>query len=117
MQSPPPGAHEVLRTTLADTNGVVAIVSDVVVPPNGALPRHFHPGEELVYIIDGSSVYVEDGKPDLLLKTGDVYAIPPRTVHAPRGGPEGARAISIRIIREGEQEYVFLNDNEAAPGE
>ena len=43
---PPPGSNEVLRSPLAGTPGVEVIVSDVVIPPNGQVARHYHPGEE-----------------------------------------------------------------------
>src|SRR5688500_17157608 len=93
---PPPGSNEVLRSPLAGTPGVEVIVSDVVIPPNGQVARHYHPGEEFLYLIEGSAIHVEDGKADQPLKAGDSYAIPPRALHAPRRGHEGARAVAVR---------------------
>lgn len=103
---PPPGSNEVLRSPLAGTPGVEVIVSDVVIPPNGQVPRHYHPGEEFLYLIEGTAIHVEQGKPDLPLKAGDSYAIPPRAIHAPRGGPDGARAIVFRVHVEGQPERI-----------
>src|SRR5688500_9786471 len=93
---PPAGSNEVLRSPLAGTPGVEVIVSDVVIPPNGQVARHYHPGEEFLYLIEGTAIHVEDGKADLPLKAGDSYAIPPRASHAPRRGHEGARAVAVR---------------------
>ena len=103
---PPPGSNEVLRSPLAGTPGVEVIVSDVVIPPNGQVARHYHPGEEFLYLIEGTAIHVEDGKADLPLKVGDSYAIPPRAIHAPRGGPEGARAIVFRVHVAGQPERI-----------
>ena len=103
---PPPGSNEVLRSTLAGSPGVEVIISDVVIPPNGQVARHFHPGEEFLYLIEGTAIHVEQGKPDLPLKVGDSYAIPPRAIHAPRGGPEGARAIVFRVHVAGQPERI-----------
>ena len=103
---PPPGSNEVLRSTLAGTPGVEVIVSDVVIPPNGQVARHFHPGEEFLYLIEGTAIHVEEGKPDLPLKPGDSYAIPPRAIHSPKGGPEGARAIVFRVHVAGQPERI-----------
>ena len=103
---PPPGSNEVLRSPLAGTPGVEVIVSDVVIPPNGQVARHYHPGEEFLYLIEGTAIHVEQGKPDLPLKVGDSYAIPPRAIHAPRGGPEGARAIVFRVHVAGQPERI-----------
>jgi len=68
---PPPGSNEVLRSSLAGTPGIEVIVSDVVIPPNAQVPRHYHPGEEFLYLIEGSAIHVEEGKPDLPMKAGD----------------------------------------------
>jgi len=103
---PPPGSNEVLRSVLAGTPGVEVIVSDVVIPPNGQVARHYHPGEEFLYLIEGTAIHVEEGKPDLPLGPGDSYAIPPRAIHSPKGGPEGARAIVFRVHVAGEPERI-----------
>jgi quercetin dioxygenase-like cupin family protein len=103
---PPPGSNEVLRSPLSGTPGVEVIVSDVVIPPNGQVARHWHPGEEFLYLIEGTAIHVEEGKADLPLKAGDSYVIPPRAVHSPRGGLEGARAIVLRVHVEGQPERI-----------
>ncbi len=103
---PPPGSNEVLRSPLASTPGVEVIVSDVVIPPNAQVARHYHPGEEFLYLIEGSAIHVEEGKADLPLEPGDSYAIPPRAIHSPKGGPEGARAIVFRVHVAGQPERI-----------
>lgn len=106
LYPPPPGSNEVLRSPLAGTPGVEVIVSDVVIPPNGQVARHYHPGEEFLYLIEGTAIHVEEGRADLPLKAGDSYAIPPRAIHSPRGGPEGARAIVFRVHVAGQPERI-----------
>jgi quercetin dioxygenase-like cupin family protein len=103
---PPPGSNEILRSPLAGTPGVEVIISDVVIPPNAQVPRHYHPGEEFLYLIEGSAIHIEEGKPDLPMKVGDSYAIPPYAIHSPRGGPEGARAIVFRVHVAGQPERI-----------
>ncbi len=102
--SPPPGSNQVLRAPITMAEGLEVIVSDVVIPPDATVPSHYHPGEEFVYVIEGSAVHVEAGKPDIVLKAGDSYVIPPRAIHSPRGGPDGARAIVFRVHKKGEAE-------------
>ncbi|MBO9518014.1 MAG: cupin domain-containing protein [Porphyrobacter sp.] len=103
---PPPGSNEVLRSPISGIPGVEVIVSDVVIPPNAQVARHYHPGEEFLYLIEGTAIHVEEGKPDLPLKAGDTYVIPPRAIHAPKGGPEGARAIVFRVHTAGQPERI-----------
>lgn len=104
--SPPPGSNQVLRAPLALADGLEVIVSDVVIPPNATVPRHYHPGQEFVYVIEGSAVHVEEGRPDIILKAGDSYIIPPGAFHAPRAGPEGARAVVFRVHVQGKPESI-----------
>ncbi len=101
---PPPGSNEVLRTKVEVAEGLEVIIADVYIPPDATVPRHYHPGEELVYILSGSAVQVEEGQPDRLLEAGEAYVIPAEAVHEPYGGPNGGRAIVFRLHLEGMEE-------------
>ena len=103
---PPPGSNEMLRSPLSALPGSEVIISDVVIPPNAQVARHFHPGEEFLYVIEGTAIHIEEGQPDRLLKAGDSYAIPPRAIHSPKGGPQGARAIVFRVHLAGQPERI-----------
>ena len=108
--SPPPGSNQVLRAPITIADGLEVIISDVVIPPNATAPRHYHPGEEFLYVLEGSAVHVVEGKPDQILKAGDAYVIPPQAEHAPRGGSKGARAVVFRVHVEGTEERILVND-------
>ncbi|MPZ35400.1 MAG: cupin domain-containing protein [Rhodospirillales bacterium] len=45
-------------------------------PPGAAAVRHNHPGEELVYVIEGVLEYRLDGRPPVTLNAGNVRLIP-----------------------------------------
>ena len=105
---PPPGSNEMLRAPVSSVEGREVIISDVVIPPGAQVPRHFHPGEEFLYVIEGSAVHVQEGQEDVILKAGDSYVIPPRAVHSPYAGEEGARAIVFRVHTAGEPERTLV---------
>ncbi len=105
-----PGATEALRTMLEGYDGLELIVTDLVIPPDAPAPRHYHPGEELVYMIKGSAIHVEDGQPDRLVTAGEAFVIPRGAVHAPRGGPLGARAILVHVVPAGEEVRVLVGE-------
>lgn len=107
---PPPGSNQMLRAPITISDDLEVIISDVVIPAGATVPRHFHPGEEFLYVIEGSAIHVEEGKPDQVLKAGDAYVIPPEAEHAPRGGPEGARAIVFRVHKHGLPERVNIGE-------
>ena len=91
------GPVEVIRTEASFADGVEIIVSDIRIAPDSEVPGHSHAAEELVYVIEGSAIHVEEGLPERTLRSGDMAIIPPETVHRPRGGPDGARAITVRF--------------------
>ncbi|QEM11453.1 cupin domain-containing protein [Mucilaginibacter rubeus] len=45
-------------------------------------PQHKHPGEEIIYVLEGVLEYQVEGKQPATLKAGDVLFIPYGTVHA-----------------------------------
>ena len=103
---PSPGSHQMLRAPITLADGLEVIISDVVIPPDATVSRHYHPGEEFIYVIEGSAVHIEEGKADLTLEAGDAYVIPPEAIHSARGSTEGARAIIFRVHVEGEEERI-----------
>jgi quercetin dioxygenase-like cupin family protein len=56
----------------------------VELAPGVAFGKHWHPGEEIIYMIEGSLQYQIEDKPPVTLKAGDVLFVPARTVHAAR---------------------------------
>ena len=50
--------------------------------PGVVAPKHSHPGEEIVYLIEGVLEYQLEGKPPVTLKGGDVLFIPAGTIQA-----------------------------------
>jgi quercetin dioxygenase-like cupin family protein len=52
--------------------GYEAIQTRVDFAPGAAFPRHRHPGEEIIYVIEGSIDYEVEGKPPVTVKAGEV---------------------------------------------
>jgi quercetin dioxygenase-like cupin family protein len=70
--------------------------------PGAAFPRHSHPGEEIVYAIEGVMEYRLDGKPPGALKAGDVLFIPAGTIHAVKNvGSGNAAELATYIVEKG----------------
>lgn len=103
------GSNEVLKEKLDSAPGLEVVISDVVIPPGAQVPRHYHPGEEFLYLIDGSATQIEEGSANRELKPGDAMVIRMGKIHAPKAGPEGARAVVFRVHVEGEPERVLLD--------
>ena len=70
--------------------------------PGVAFPTHSHPGEELVYVVEGSLEYALDGRPSITLKAGDVLFIPHGTPHAVKNvGSGNAAELATYIVEKG----------------
>jgi quercetin dioxygenase-like cupin family protein len=70
--------------------------------PGVTAARHSHPGEELVYVTEGSLEYQLDGRPPVVVKAGEVLFIPPGTPHAVRNvGTGKATELATYIVEKG----------------
>ena len=70
--------------------------------PGVAFPTHSHPGEEIVYVLEGSLEYQIEGKPPVTLKAGEVLFIPAGTIHAARNvGSGNAAELATYIVEKG----------------
>jgi quercetin dioxygenase-like cupin family protein len=64
--------------------------------------RHSHPGEEIVYVIEGALEYALDGKPPVTLKAGGVLFIPAGAVHSAKNVGTGTGAeLATYIVEKG----------------
>ncbi|WP_340115594.1 cupin domain-containing protein [Pelagibius sp. 7325] len=70
--------------------------------PGAAAPRHSHPGEELVYVVEGVLEYRIDGQPPVTVKAGEVLFIPYGGVHAVKNVGSGRAAeLATYIVEKG----------------
>ena len=74
----------------------------VELAPGVEFGKHWHPGEEIIYMIEGSLQYQIEDKPPVTLKAGDVLFVPARTIHAARnvGSVPGAE-LATYIVEKG----------------
>lgn len=69
--------------------------------PNILIGRHTHPGPESGYVLEGDFVLLVDGQPELLVKAGNSYKVPPGVIHDARTGPNGAKVIATYVVEKG----------------
>jgi quercetin dioxygenase-like cupin family protein len=98
----------ILTSQLELAEGVEVVVSHVVVPPNTELPKHWHPGEEFAYVIDGSFILWQDGKTEIHFKKGDAAKIPLKQVHSARTTDSPATILVFRVHESGQPVRVLV---------
>jgi quercetin dioxygenase-like cupin family protein len=84
------------------TSGREAIQVRVDFAPGATFGKHTHPGEEIIYVLEGSLEYDIEGKPPVTLKAGDVFFVPAGTVHAARNaGSSNAAELATYVVEKG----------------
>lgn len=77
--------------------------------PGVATPRHTHPGEVIVYVLEGLLEYKVEGKPVVALKAGEVLFIPAGTIHEVKNvGSGNAAELATYIVEKGKPLVVLV---------
>ncbi len=92
----------IMTSQLELVEGLEIVVSHVEIPANTTLPKHWHPGEEFVYVLEGSEVLWQKDKPDVHLNKGDVFKVPLRQIHTATTGEEGVTVLVFRVHEKGQ---------------
>jgi quercetin dioxygenase-like cupin family protein len=100
----------IMTNELDLVEGTEVVVSRVEIPPNTMLPKHWHPGEEFVYILEGSGILWQKGKADIVLKKGDVYKVPLKQVHTAKTLDEGTTILVFRVHEKGKPVRVNVEE-------
>jgi quercetin dioxygenase-like cupin family protein len=77
--------------------------------PGYVAPRHTHPGEEIIYVIEGTLEY-EIGSKRVTVKPGDVLFVPAGTVHSAKkvGSGNGAE-LATYVVEKGKPLITLAN--------
>jgi quercetin dioxygenase-like cupin family protein len=104
--SPPPAQPPgVTRTELQrhdlGIEGREAIQMRIALAPGVTFPNHRHPGEEIIYVLEGTFEYRLEGRP-VTVGAGEVLFVPAGTVHAARNAGSGpAVELATYIVEKG----------------
>ena len=105
-----PEIQDLLTNALEGSDGLEVIVSHVALPPNVTLPKHWHPGEEIAYMLQGSVTLLLDGESEKEITAGEVGIVPLEAVHTARSGNEGATIIVFRVHQEGQPGRILVDE-------
>ena len=76
--------------------------------PGSSFPRHKHPGEEIIYVTQGTLEYEVAGK-WVTVKAGEVLFVPDNVVHAARNtGKEPAAELATYVLEKGKPLTTFV---------
>jgi quercetin dioxygenase-like cupin family protein len=77
--------------------------------PGVVFPRHNHPGEEIVNVLEGSFEYQVEGKAPVTLAAGDVLFIPAGAIHAVKNvGRGNGSELATYLVEKGKPLVVLI---------
>jgi quercetin dioxygenase-like cupin family protein len=70
--------------------------------PGYVSPKHTHPGEEIIYVLEGTLVYHIEGKPTVTVKPGEVLFVPAGAIHwATNVGSGNGAELATYVVEKG----------------
>jgi len=89
--------------------GREAIQNRVEIGPEAPAIRHWHPGEEVIYVLDGKLEYSIDGQEPITVEAGEGLTVPAETIHAVRNvGTGHAAELATYFVEKGKPFLVVV---------
>jgi len=112
-QRPAPRPSGTSRTDLQrhdlSVGGWESLQALVSFAPGSSFPNHTHPGEEIIYVTQGTIEYEVAGKP-VRVKAGEVLFIPSGVAHAARNrGDQPAAELATYVVEKGKPLTTFVH--------
>ena len=103
MQGSVPG---VTRTDLQQhdlgARGYEAVQARVDIAPGVTAPWHAHPGEEIIYVLEGSLEYQLEGRQPRIYEPGEVLFVPAGVPHkATNVGTDNGAELATYVVQKG----------------
>ena len=91
------------------TPGREVVQARIDFDPGAVFGKHTHPGEEIIYVLEGSLEYQIEGKSPVTLEAGGVLFIPAGTIHAARNvGSGNAAELGTYVVEKGKPLVVMV---------
>jgi quercetin dioxygenase-like cupin family protein len=99
---PQPVTRTILQQQdLEGAAGREVIMYRAEVAPGGAAGRHYHPGPELLYVLEGALLLEPDGHSPVTLKAGESAHVPAKHVHnAKNASASGPTKVIVFLVGE-----------------
>ncbi len=109
MQAPGITRTDLQRQDLS-VPGREVIQNRVDISPEAPAFRHKHPGEEIIYVLEGSLEYSIDGRQPRTYGAGEVLIVPPETPHSVRNvGSGNAAELATYFVEQGKPFLVLVD--------
>ena len=89
--------------------GRQVVQNRVDISPEAPAFKHKHPGEEIIYVLEGSLEYQVEGEPPTTLNADEVFFVSAETIHAVRNvGTANAAELATYVVEKGKPLVVLV---------
>jgi quercetin dioxygenase-like cupin family protein len=82
--------------------GHEVVQARVDLTPEAPPIKHTHPGEEIIYVLEGSLEYEIEGEPSMTFRAGDVLTVPAGAIHSVKNvGRDNAAELATYVVEQG----------------
>ncbi len=103
------GFSELQRAEVVDANGLEVVMGLVKRPAGSVSPKHYHPGGEFGFVLEGAVTVETENESRVTLKAGASFYQPPGEWHRIRTTTEGAEAVVFRVLKRGQPMIVAVD--------
>jgi quercetin dioxygenase-like cupin family protein len=105
-----PGTHRIdLQRHDLSVPGREVVQARVELDPGVTSGKHWHPGEEIVYVLEGSLEYQVEDQPTVTLEAGGVLFIPARANHTAKNVGSGPGVeLATYVVEKGKPLVVLV---------
>jgi quercetin dioxygenase-like cupin family protein len=102
---------ELVRGDLTDVEGKEAVMYLFEIAPGGVGAKHFHPGTELFYVVEGSILVEPDGGSPMTVRAGEAAYNPYKKAHTARNASttEQTKGVACLVTDKGQPLAVPTN--------
>jgi quercetin dioxygenase-like cupin family protein len=91
--------------------GREVVQNRVDISPEAPAFEHLHPGEEIIYVLEGSLEYRVESKPPTTVNAGEVFFVPAETIHAVKNvGSANAAELATYVVEKGSRSSCWSSE-------
>ncbi len=100
---------ELHRVEVANASDLEAVMGLIERSGESSGAKHYHPGGEFGFVLEGSVTIATEREPQATLKAGASFYQPPGEWHVVSTAPEGAKTVVFRLLKKGEPMIVGVD--------
>ena len=98
--------------------GREVVQNRVVISPEAPAIKHKHPGQEIIYVLEGSLEYQIEGEPMRTVKAGEALMVPAETIHAVKNvGTGNAAELATYVVKKGSRSSYWPSERRRTQNE